>query len=314
MFCLIFAIALVTAPVAYAVTVAIDFGARGRLALTPTLAWIHVYILAEMVGIVVCAYLWGRRGTMSRERWLRSHHTFQRWWMTVQFQAARRLFGFRLVVEGKEALIGGPYLLLSRHASILDNMIPPAITADRKMHLRWVVNRRLLMQPSVDIVGHRLPNVFVGGRASQPLADVASIRSLADELGPNDAVVLYPEGTLFSPGKREETIQRLRRKGESVRLAAAERMKHVLLPEPAGTLSLLRAAKGVDVVFCTHNGLEDALDRPAIARGGLVGRTVRVKCWRVPAEDVPQARDAMLRWLLDQWACVDLGAAPVRNV
>lgn len=39
--------------------------------------------------------------------------------------------------------------------------------------------------------------------------------------------------------------------------------------------------------------------------GGLVGATVRVKLWRIPAAEVPAEADARLHWLYDRWLEVD---------
>jgi 1-acyl-sn-glycerol-3-phosphate acyltransferase len=308
-FTLIFIAALLTAPLAYAAAFVADRGSRGRLALTPTLAWIHTYIVAEMAGISISAFLACTRPFVSRKRYIASHDRLQHWWAATQFHAARRFFGFSLHVEGIEVLRQGPFILLCRHLSILDNLLPVVLAGSQGVHLRWVLSRRLLVQPSVDIVGHRLPTAFVGGAVSDPRGDLRRISALAKGIGPREGMVLFPEGRLFSPAKREAEITRLRREGDLHLAEAAEQMTNVLPPQLGGLLTVLRAVPDVDLVFCSHRGLEAAADRPAIARGGLLKKRVEVRCWRVSAADIPRGRNELRDWLLARWAEVDRFAA-----
>jgi 1-acyl-sn-glycerol-3-phosphate acyltransferase len=308
-FTFLFVAALATAPLAYLAAFVADRSARGRLALTPTLAWIHTYIVAEMAGIVMAACLACTRPFVSRERYVASHDWLQHWWAATQFHAARRFFGFTLHVEGIEVLRQGPFILLCRHLSILDNLLPVVLAGSQGVHLRWVLSRRLLVQPSVDIVGHRLPTAFVGGAVRDPRGDLRRMSALAKGLGPREGMVLFPEGRLFSPAKRQAEIARLRRKGAPYLADAAEQLTNVLPPQLGGLLTVLRAVPHVDIVFCSHRGLEAAASRPAIARGGLLRKRVEVRCWRVAAADIPRGRAELRQWLLARWAEVDRFAA-----
>jgi hypothetical protein len=40
-------------------------------------------------------------------------------------------------------------------------------------------------------------------------------------------------------------------------------------------------------------------------RGGLVGKTIRVKAWKVASEEVPDGRDEQVEWLYENWAAID---------
>lgn len=308
-FLLIFLAALATAPLTCLTAFIADRASGGRLALLPTLAWIYTYIAAEVAGIAAAALLGCTRPFVSKQRYLALHDRLQHWWAALQFHAARRFFGFSIDVEGIDVLREGPYILLCRHLSILDNLLPVVLAGSQGMHLRWVLSRRLLVQPSVDIVGHRLPNAFVGGAVNDPRGDLRRMSALAKGLGPNEGMVVFPEGRLFSPAKREAEIARLRREGDLHLAQAAEQLTNVLPPRLGGLLMVLRAVPDVDVVFCSHRGLEAAASRPAIARGGLVGRRVEVRCWRVAAADIPRGRGELRDWLLQRWAEVDRFAA-----
>jgi len=41
--------------------------------------------------------------------------------------------------------------------------------------------------------------------------------------------------------------------------------------------------------------------REFLSSGEVVGSTVRIRCWRVAAQDIPQTVDERLRWLFAQW-------------
>ncbi|MFN0148495.1 MAG: hypothetical protein ACKVT1_18485 [Dehalococcoidia bacterium] len=47
------------------------------------------------------------------------------------------------------------------------------------------------------------------------------------------------------------------------------------------------------------------LDKASIAAGGLIGRELRIAFRRVPAAAIPEGREALTAWLLDQWAVLD---------
>ncbi len=302
---MLFALALVTAPPMYIVGAVVDLATR-RTALVATIAWIHVYMLCELAAILAWTAFWIARRAMSPERWLAIHYAFERRWSKVQFDAGLKLYGMRLETEGTELLAEGPYILLPRHVSIVDNMIPSVfVEAGEHKRLRWVLASRLLRQPSVDIYGNRTPNVFVDRKSQHALREVARIGKLARNLGPNDAVALFPEGTLYSPAKKRNALERLRRRG---RIETAERsaeFRHLLPPDPGGVTMLLRSAPGVDVVFCAHSGLEEGRHRGMIANGGLRGKTLRVHFWRIPAAEIPTSSPDRRAWLLEQWHRID---------
>lgn len=54
-----------------------------------------------------------------------------------------------------------------------------------------------------------------------------------------------------------------------------------------------------------HTGLERLVRMHDVLSGGLVGAVVRVRMWRIPGADVPDDREARVRWLFDRWAAVD---------
>jgi 1-acyl-sn-glycerol-3-phosphate acyltransferase len=166
------------------------------------------------------------------------------------------------------------------------------------------MKRELRWDPAIDIIGHRLPTAFVHRGTHDHARQIALVEHLLDDLGPGDAVVIFPEGTRYSPAKRARVIASLAGKDPEAH-ARALRLRHVLPPHPGGPLGLLEHNPGADVVLVAHTGLEGANHLRDLSSGALLGAEVRVKLWRVPAAEIPREREASLRWLQAAWEQID---------
>ena len=105
--------------------------------------------------------------------------------------------------------------------------------------LRYVLKRELLWDPCLDIVGHRLPNCFIERGAKISAPEIERIRGLAQDLGPTDGVLIYPEGTRFTPERREAVLARIEARGDTALLERARALQNVLPPRLGGSLALL---------------------------------------------------------------------------
>jgi hypothetical protein len=106
--------------------------------------------------------------------------------------AVRALFGPRLEVADGDEVTPGPAIVLIRHASIVDNLLPAALVArPHGIRLRYVLKSELLADPCLDIAGRRRPNDFVR-RGTGEAQELERVRALADGLGPGDGVLVYP--------------------------------------------------------------------------------------------------------------------------
>lgn len=262
------------------------------------------YLFTEVFGLCSLAFCWlttlgspGRRATRT--------FAVQRLYTGMHFAAVRRLFALRLVVEGGElARPAGPVVVLVRHASIIDTLLPAALIANRHgTELRYVVKRELLVDPCIDVAGHWLPTVFVARDGADSHRAIEAVRSLKKGLPDNGGVLLYPEGTRFTQGKRRRAIERLA--DDPIARAQAERLRHLLPLRMGGVQALLDADPPCDVLFVGHAGLEGFSFIRDIWAGELLGRTIRVKLWRESAATVPTDRDARLAWLADRWQRLD---------
>lgn len=275
--------------------------------LAPALALFAWVLLCSVGGVVAAGWLWvwagGKTASAASQD---AHHRLQHAWAGLVFAGLRRLFGLELEVEGAACAAGGPLVLLSRHVSSADTLLPMVVVArPHGLRARYVMKRELLWEPCLDLVGQRIPNAFVRRGGADSGGDLARVAALGQGLGPQDLVVIFPEGTRFTPQRRARLIDKFSGQGDEVRRDRAKALHHVLPVQSGGLLALLDRAPEVDLVFCAHTGLEGLTTMAAVWDGSLVGRRLQVKLWRTPAAALPRERAARQAWLHEQWRRVD---------
>lgn len=297
-----------TSPLWLPLAFLVDVASPGRRVLLRSAVVVTVYLGCEVAGMAAAAGLWAWRRAcgVDPERWADLHFRLQAWWGSMLFGATVRAFGLRLEVEGDADLGRGPYLLLLRHASTGDTLLASALVSrPHGLRLRYVLKQELLWDPCLDIVGNRLPNVFVDRFSDDSAREVRRVQELARDLGPRDGILIYPEGTRFSQTKRRRVLERLERSGDAKMLEYARSLRRVLPPRAGGTLGLLEVAPQADVVICVHTGFEGAASLAQIWRGALLRRVIRVRFRRIPRDAIPTDRAARLDWLLEEWRRLD---------
>lgn len=305
-----FVLLAVTLPVLLVLAAAFDAG-RGKPWVTARALLFLVWSLTcELAGLLAAALLWLAGPILaggSGERWRRWNFALQHWWMRMLGEGALRVFDLRLEVDdGGYEYDGTPVLVFLRHATAADFLLPSLVMpAPLGVGLRYVFKRELLRNPFIDVVGSRLPNVFVLRESVQTPREVAAVAALGRGLAGGQGAVMYPEGTRFSAGRRVRIIERLRERGRDLDAREAAALHHVLPPGSGGALALLDAAPGADVIFVAHTGLEGASSVHRFFRGGLVGKTVHAQLRAFKAADIPRHPAARRAWLMDQWHQVD---------
>jgi 1-acyl-sn-glycerol-3-phosphate acyltransferase len=292
------------APLWVPLVVIVDAVRRSRGVALRSAAAITVYLSCEIMGMAVSAGLWTGKSILriDNERWTDLHFRLQAWWGTTLFRTAVRLFGLRLEVESDADLGRGPYLLVLRHASTVDTLLASALVSrPHGLRLRYVLKHELLWDPCLDIVGHRLPNVFVDRFPDDSAHEVRRMQGIARNLGPRDGILIYPEGTRFSEAKRKRVLERFCQKGDAKMLEYARSLGFVLPPRTGGTVGLLEAAPEADVVICAHTGFEGAASLAALWKGALLHQVIRVQFRRIPRDQIPAGRDARVAWILEEW-------------
>jgi 1-acyl-sn-glycerol-3-phosphate acyltransferase len=266
------------------------------------------FLFGELRGIGGLAGIWlltggpAGRGSERRRRWvyeLRIH------WCRSHLGGVRVLFNLDFELEGQELAGNGPVLVLIRHASIIDNTLPDALIGHAHgIGLRFILKRELQAIPTIDIGGRWVPTIYVRRGGGDTEGEVARLRGLAHDVGPGEGILVYPEGTRYTPKKLARAQELIAERQPDVAPLAA-RLKHLLPPRLGGPLALLDEAAGMDVVVCGHVGLDGFEYISDIWRGGLVGTTVRVKFWRHAGAEVPAGREERIAWLYDRWQTLD---------
>ena len=321
---LVLGLIVVTAllPVLIVVALALDVVRRIASGVPPTalrlVLFLWAYLAAEVVGLVVLAGVWAASLGGRRREWLRdATWRIQQLWAGALFGAVRGLFGLRLEVEGSESVPPGPVIVLIRHASIVDNLLPAIVVSrPHRIRLRYVIKRELLADPCLDVAGRRLPNYFVR-RGTRSADELERVRDLARGMGAADGALIYPEGTRFTPARHAREVARVAERDPDL-ARRAERLRNLLPPKPAGVGALLDGAPDADVLMVAHSGFEGLRLISDIWYGGLVRLRVRVRVTRVPRAEVPDGREARTGWLYDLWRDADdwigrrdAGAEPV---
>ena len=213
--------------------------------------------------------------------------------------------GARISIEGAECVTPAPIIILARHISIGDALLPTAVVGDKPdLYLRHVAKNDMLWDPAIDIVGNQMINFFVDRAPVDNSSELTPIRDLAATLGPDAAAVIFPEGTFRTPERHERAIARLRQSNlEAAELAAT--FNHVLPPRPAGTIALLEGHPEADIVVFSHIGFEPFSSLRQIWENTPLTSPIQIGLWRIPRSEVPDTPEAQRQWLLEVFKTVD---------
>jgi 1-acyl-sn-glycerol-3-phosphate acyltransferase len=263
------------------------------------------YLTGELYAVVGAFLIWVRSGFgTNRTRLVRLSYKLQLGWGNLLWESARVIFRLRIDFKGVELGVPGPILILARHASIIDNVLPfQLFSRAHGMTLRYVIKKELLMDPALDIAGSWLPNYFVDRQAKDPDAEIKALRRLGSGLTDNDGLLIFPEGTRFTKAKQERALASLAKRNPRFHRHVAG-LRHLMPPHPGGALALLEASSA-DVVLVAHHGFDGFAQVKDIWAGGMVGKLVRVKLTRVPFADIPEGRGHRTEWLFKVWQEMD---------
>ena len=282
-----------------------DLLTRSRLAWTRSLLMIGWLLLCECWGLAAMFAQWLALPLLGREGLARATVGIQRAWTGALMAGLRHLFSMRIELEGLGAIEQGEFIVLARHTSSADPMLVMASIPNRMRYTpHFVLKSELLWDPCLDVAGHRFPNAFIRRGAGEG----ERVAALAEQLGPRNIVIIYPEGTRFSPRRLARRLDKLRA-NEDPLLELAERLGHCLPPHSGGLASLLERAPGTDVVLFAHVGFDGVRSIGDLFAGKLIGQRVRGKLWRVEGSQIPIDADARRRWLFEQWLELDAWVA-----
>lgn len=285
----ILAIALL--PLVVITTLLMSLSPRFRTA-PQALTFIYGFLVHEWSGLARFLFVsvrYRKREHLDRNR------SIQFWWAQHLFDMGKRLYKLRIEVTGTEALEGNCALLLSRHSSMGDTVLPLLFFGNARAEgLRYVLKQELRYLPCLDIGGHRLPNVFVDRSGTDSANAVKEVSNLIATAGEDESVLIYPEGTRFTQKKHDD----LRRKHPQLE-DQLNRWPNLLPLRLGGVLGMLKANPGKDLVFLAHAGFEGSADIHDLLGGGWLNQKVRLHFWRVPYSEIPQ--ENVQDFLFKEW-------------
>jgi 1-acyl-sn-glycerol-3-phosphate acyltransferase len=262
------------------------------------------FLLGELYGLFGLGLIWVTSGGDSLTRRGRVFRLKRRW-LASHLGGVKKLFGLRFAYDGLELAGPGPVLVMTRHASIIDNTLPDVVIGGaHALGFRFVIKRELQMLPTIDIGGRWVPTLFVRRASGDSAAELAKFSDLTVATGAGDGLLIYPEGTRWTVEKLARAQAIIAERQPSV-APLANRLRFVLPPRLGGTLTLLESGRDCDVVLFGHYGLDGFEYISDIWAGGLLGTTVKLKFWRFPAAEVPHDRDELIAWLYARWQLLD---------
>ncbi len=274
------------------------------------------WLVAESATLFASLGLWmasGFGGRLRSDLYQERHYELVGWFLAKLMGVATRVF--RLTIEIEEppltpqeaaARLTRPVIVLSRHAGPGDSFLLVHQLLNRyRRRPRIVMKGALQFDPSLDVVINRLPHAFVWPRRGAGSGVTEEIKRLAAGLGPTGALVIFPEGGNFTPGRRIRAIERLERNEQLTEAQRARQMANLLAPRTGGAIAAIDSAPTADVIFVAHTGLDDLVTVRDIWRSLPMEQTLKSKWWRVLAADIPTDREARVRWLYDWWERID---------
>jgi 1-acyl-sn-glycerol-3-phosphate acyltransferase len=285
-------VAAVLAPVVLISAFIMSFFAKFKT--TPqAMAFIYGFIIYEWIGLSKFAWAWLRYHNI--EERMHKDRDIQFWWGRSLFEMGRRLFKLRIEVTGEDALEGNCALVLCRHTSMADTVLPLLFFGQSRAEgLRYVLKQELRLLPCLDIGGHRLPNVFVDRSGSDSARAIKNVSELMRQAPADQSVLIYPEGTRFTRKKHQQLAAKHPKLKEQL-----ERWPDLLPPRLGGVCGMLDANPGKDLVFLAHAGFEGSADIHDLLSGGWLNQHVRIHFWRVPFADLPKQDHT--EYLFGQW-------------
>ena len=298
-----------------AVLAIVAWALPGRLRLTRILWLAGLYLLWDAFAVAVLGLLWIQHGFGRRirgEASQRDHYALASSMLRLLFAQVR--WTLRLDVDLEDADLdriapGRPLIVVCRHAGPGDSFVMVDALLNRfRRNPAIVLKDTLQWDPAIDILLNRIPTQFITPRRHRregAPGGAEAIATLAARLGPEGALLIFPEGANATPRRRERRIAALREAGQHGLAARAEAMPHVMPPHPGGVLAAMEARPDAAVVVVAHTGLERLSTIADVWRELPVDKRIVLKGWTTDPADIPADRAAREAWLFSWWETVD---------
>ncbi|MEQ6899665.1 1-acyl-sn-glycerol-3-phosphate acyltransferase [Nocardioides sp. YIM 152588] len=305
-----------TLMLALVVGAALTWVLPGRLRIVRAFWMLAFYIVWDAAALLALLGLWIASGfglAMQQSWCVNAHVGLMRRMLAIFFWQVRWTLRLHIVVElwdeDHRPVPDVPLVVVSRHAGPGDSFI----LVDQLLALHGrapaiVLKDTLQWDPAIDVLLHRLPSAFVTParrrRPGQPTTR-QTIERIAGDMGPADALVIFPEGGNVTPRRRAARIQALRDEGQESLAERAEAMPNVMAPHAGGFATALDAAPTAAVLVVAHTGLERLVTFKDIWRELPMDKTIAIGGWLSTADELPAGAVDRAAWLFDQWMQVD---------
>jgi len=270
------------------------------------------YFARELGVRVACGALWtvsGFGAGIRTAKFQALHERLLRWFVHGLTERVLELLGVKIAPQPSADATAaleqdGPVLFFSRHAGPGDSLLltDQLMTRYRRTP-RVVFKEALALDPSVDLIAHRLPHAVLDTSDKEECE--RRIEQVTAQLGARGTLLLFPEGANFTPERRRNALAKLRRKGRRREARAGAELTHVLPPHPGGALAALRANPEAAVIFAAHTGLGLAAFPAEIWRHPPIEATLKTRMWLSPPAERPRDPDDQVKWLYGWWERLD---------
>ena len=226
-----------------------------------------IWLTAETAALFMCLGLWlasGFGGRLHTEPYQSRHYAIMRWFLDGSTARRTGTFGLRIEVDEPEltageqaARLARPVIVLSRHAGPGDSLLlVHHLLSVYGRRPRIVMKATMQLDPGLDVVANRLPNVFIRHRRAGERIFTDQIERLAGGLDQLGALVIFPEGGNWTPGRWRRGIRRLERQGRATWRHGPATCPTCSRRGTGGALAAIAACPDADVIFVAHAGLD----------------------------------------------------------
>jgi 1-acyl-sn-glycerol-3-phosphate acyltransferase len=270
-------------------------------------AWLLVTatLWTEVVGVVgaLALAVWHLNGRRDPERWTSDNYRLEHWWCRRHLKNLGRFAGVSVTLDDPTPLEGGPSIMVARHSSHIDAIVPLLVLAENDRLARYTLKEDLKWAPAMDLVGGRTPNVWID-RSTPGSEMFGHVEQLAADMPDAGTCVIFPEGTFRTQERHDRAIERLRKSREDL-AEKATGLRYVLPPRPAGTLALMRGAPDADIIVLANVGVEGRSSLREIIATITDKRAIEIHATRHPRSTVPDDEDLINSWLIERWLEMD---------
>ena len=266
------------------------------------------YLLMECLGAIIALILWV--GTMcgyfmqSRSS-QRMHALVQYGWASSLLFGVRLFFNARIIFPDCMVFKSGPILIAAQHSSFFDALLPTVLLGKGGGSIvpRHVLKSDLLLSPSLDFYGNRLPNKFVERSFITRDLDISGVYSIGEELH-EDACVIFPEGTFYTPNRFTKAIKNLQ-SSDPERVGEVAQLNHLLPIKPGGILALVSSAPNADLIMVGHHGLSSFSSFKEILNNIPFQNPIEIYVKRIPSSCLPSDTSLCLKFIDNEWLNMD---------